>query len=76
MAGTESDQDYSIDEILASIRQIITDDETREAGDIEVPQEEKFEIPVYEPEPEEEEAPRILICGSLYLAGQVLKANG
>ncbi|MCB1558453.1 MAG: DUF2497 domain-containing protein [Alphaproteobacteria bacterium] len=58
MAGTESDQDYSIDEILASIRQIITDDETREAGDIEVPQEEKFEIPVYEPEPEEEEAPR------------------
>jgi len=58
MAGTEPDQEPSIDEILASIRQIISDDETREAGDIEVPQEEKFDIPVYTPEPEQEEAPR------------------
>ncbi|MDY0028402.1 MAG: DUF2497 domain-containing protein [Pseudobdellovibrionaceae bacterium] len=58
MAGTEPDQEPSIDEILASIRQIISDDETREAGDIEVPKEEKFDIPVYTPEPEPEEAPR------------------
>ncbi len=58
MAGTEPDQEPSIDEILASIRQIISDDETREAGDIEVPQEEKFDIPVYTPEPEQEEEPR------------------
>lgn len=52
MAGTQPDQDPSIEEILASIRQIISDDETREAGDIELPKEEKFEIPVYKPEPE------------------------
>lgn len=41
MTGTTPDQDPSIEEILASIRQIISDDdETREGGDIELPEEE------------------------------------
>lgn len=56
MAGTKPEQEPSIEEILASIRQIISDDEEpREAGTIEVPQEEKFEIPVYQPSEEPEE---------------------
>lgn len=71
MAGTQSDQDPSIEEILASIRQIISDDETREAGDIEIPQEEKFEIPVYQPESEEDETPAQNFAEVLELTNEI-----
>ncbi len=55
MAGNKPEQEPSIEEILASIRQIISDDdETRPAGEIELPAEEKFDIPVYKPEVKEE----------------------
>ena len=56
MAGNKPEQEPSIEEILASIRQIISDDEEpRAAGDIETPAEDKFDIPVYQPEPAKEE---------------------
>ncbi len=87
MAGTEPDQEPSIEEILASIRQIISDDETREAEDIEIPQEEnvtrkagdielpqedeKFEIPVYQPEPEPEEETRESFADVLELTNEI-----
>ncbi len=72
MAGTQPDQEPSIEEILASIRQIISDDDDkREAGDIEVPKEEKFEIPVYQPEPEPEEQPRESFAEILELTNEV-----
>lgn len=72
MAGTQPDQEPSIEEILASIRQIISDDdEKRDAGDIEVPKEEKFEIPVYQPEPEPEEVPRESFAEILELTNEV-----
>lgn len=55
MAGNKPEQEPSIEEILASIRQIISDDdETRPVGNIELPAEEKFEIPAYKPEVREE----------------------
>lgn len=55
MAGNKPEQEPSIEEILASIRQIISDDEEpRAAGDIETPAEEKFDIPVYQAEPAKE----------------------
>jgi len=55
MSGNKPEQEPSIEEILASIRQIISDDDdTRPAGDIETPTEEKFDIPVYKPEVKEE----------------------
>lgn len=51
MAGTKPEQEPSIEEILASIRQIISDDdEPRKAGDIELPKDEKFDIPLHAPE--------------------------
>lgn len=72
MAGTQPDQEPSIEEILASIRQIISDDDDkREAGDIEVPKEEKFEIPVYQPEPEPEEKTRESFAEILELTNEV-----
>ncbi|OIN86066.1 MAG: hypothetical protein AUJ12_06920 [Alphaproteobacteria bacterium CG1_02_46_17] len=87
MAGTEPDQEPSIEEILASIRQIISDDETREAEDIEIPREEnvarkagdieitkddeKYEIPVYQPEPEQEEEPRESFADVLELTNEI-----
>ena len=72
MAGTQPDQEPSIEEILASIRQIISDDDDkREAGDIEVPKEEKFEIPVYQPEPEPEEQTRESFAEILELTNEV-----
>lgn len=55
MSGNKPEQEPSIEEILASIRQIISDDdETRPAGDIESPAEEKFDIPVHQPDVKEE----------------------
>jgi len=72
MAGTQPDQEPSIEEILASIRQIISDDdETRQAGDIEIPKEEKFEIPVYQPEPEPAEKPRASFGDVLELTNEI-----
>lgn len=55
MTGKAPEQEPSIEEILASIRQIISDDdETPEPVAVEAPKEEKFEIPVAKPEPEPE----------------------
>lgn len=57
MTGKAPEQEPSIEEILASIRQIISDDdETREPVEVEVKKEEKFEIPVHQPEPPKEES--------------------
>lgn len=51
MAGNKPEQEPSIEEILASIRQIISDDdETRPAGEIEMPADDAFDIPVHTPE--------------------------
>ena len=48
MAGNKPEQEPSIEEILASIRQIISDDdEGRPAGEIDMPADDKFEIPVH-----------------------------
>lgn len=58
MAGPQADQEPSIEEILASIRQIISDDETREGGALEQPADDKFDIPIYQPEEEPEDKPR------------------
>jgi len=72
MAGTQPDQDPSIEEILGPIRQIISDDdETREAGDIELSKEEKFEIPVYQPEPEPEQKTRESFADVLELTNEI-----
>ncbi len=72
MAGNKPEQEPSIEEILASIRQIISDDdEGRPAGEIEVPQEEKFDIPTYQPEPAKEEAPRPSFADVLELTDEI-----
>ncbi len=72
MAGNKPEQEPSIEEILASIRQIISDDdETRPAGEIELPAEEKFEIPVYQPETAKEEAPRASFADVLELTNEI-----
>jgi len=56
MSGNKPEQEPSIEEILASIRQIISDDdETRPGGEIELPVEDKFDIPVHQPEVKAEE---------------------
>jgi cell pole-organizing protein PopZ len=71
MAGNKPDQEPSIEEILASIRQIISDDdETRPAGDIELPAEEKFEIPVHKPEVQQEK-PRESFAEILELTNEI-----
>lgn len=71
MAGNKPDQEPSIEEILASIRQIISDDdEARPAADIELPAEEKFEIPVHKPEVKEEK-PRESFSEILELTNEV-----
>lgn len=57
MAGNKPEQEPSIEEILASIRQIISDDdEGRPAGEIEMPADDKFDIPVHTPDAVEEKA--------------------
>lgn len=52
--ASKPEQEPSIEEILASIRQIISDDDQPREADIDLSQgpEEKFEIPVAEPEQE------------------------
>lgn len=72
MAGNKPEQEPSIEEILASIRQIISDDdEPRPAGEIEIPAEEKFEIPVYQPEPAKEEPQRASFADVLELTNEI-----
>lgn len=57
MPDNKPEQEQSIEEILASIRQIISDDsDTREAGDIEAPADEHFDIPLHNPVEEDEPA--------------------
>ncbi len=71
MSGNKPEQEPSIEEILASIRQIISDDdETRPAGDIELPVEEKFDIPAYKPETKQEK-PRESFAEVLELTEEV-----
>jgi hypothetical protein len=49
MAGNKPEQGPSIGEILASIRQIISDDrEPRQSSEIETPKDEKPQISVYQ----------------------------
>jgi cell pole-organizing protein PopZ len=76
MTGNNPDQEPSIEEILASIRQIISDDDEpqREAGEIELPKEEKFEIPVYAPEPEKEDS-RSSFADVLELTNEIKDEN-
>ncbi len=52
--AAKPEQEPSIEEILASIRQIISDDDQPRSADVDLTQgpEEKFVIPVAEPEPE------------------------
>lgn len=72
MAGNKPEQEPSIEEILASIRQIISDDDgARPAGDIEGPAEEKFDIPVYTPEPEKESPKRESFADVLELTDEI-----
>lgn len=55
MSGNKPEQEPSIEEILASIRQIISDDdETRPGGDIGLPADDKFDIPLHQPDVQEE----------------------
>jgi hypothetical protein len=71
MTGKTPEQEPSIEEILASIRQIISDDDdTREPGAIEQPPEEKADIPVYQPEPEKEQ-PRPSFADVLDLTNEI-----
>lgn len=71
MTGKAPEQEPSIEEILASIRQIISDDdETREPVEVEVKKEEKFEIPVHQPEPPKEE-PRSSFADVLELTNEI-----
>lgn len=74
MAGNKPEQEPSIEEILASIRQIISDDdEPRAAGDIELPKEEKFEIPVYTPEAPKEDLMRQSFGDVLDLTNEIVE---
>lgn len=72
MAGTKPEQEPSIEEILASIRQIISDDdEPRKAGDIELPKDEKFDIPLHAPEPSKQEPVRQNFAEVLDLTNEI-----
>ena len=71
MTGKAPDQEPSIEEILASIRQIISDDEPREQVEVETFKEEKFDIPVYKPEPEKAEPPRQSFADVLDLTNEI-----
>ncbi len=72
MSGNKPEQEPSIEEILASIRQIISDDDdTRPAGDIELPSDKKFDIPLHEPEAEPEEPKRQSFAEVLELTDEV-----
>lgn len=72
MTGKAPEQEPSIEEILASIRQIISDDdEPRQPVEIEQPKEEKFEIPVHQPEPVAPEPPRSSFADVLELTNEI-----
>jgi hypothetical protein len=72
MAGNKPEQEPSIEEILASIRQIISDDdETRPAGEIELSADEKFDIPLHQPEAEKEDVKRPSFAEVLELTDEV-----
>lgn len=72
MAGNKPEQEPSIEEILASIRQIISDDdETRPAGDIELAAEEKFDIPLHAPDAEEDDSAGASFADVLELTNEV-----
>lgn len=72
MSGNKPEQEPSIEEILASIRQIISDDdETRPGGEIELPPEDKFDIPLHAPDPVKEEKPRESFAEVLELTNEV-----
>lgn len=72
MSGNKPEQEPSIEEILASIRQIISDDdETRPAGEIEAPVDEKFDIPTYQPPEPVEEKPRESFAEVLELTNEI-----
>jgi len=72
MSGNKPEQEPSIEEILASIRQIISDDDdTRPAGEIELPVDEKFDIPTYQPEAPKEEPKRESFAEVLELTNEV-----
>ena len=74
MAGNKPEQEPSIEEILASIRQIISDDdEPRAAGNIEIPKEEKLGIPVYTPEPPKEDLMRQSFADVLDLTNEIVE---
>ena len=71
MAGNKSEQEPSIEEILASIRQIISDDdETRPAGDIDAPADDAFDIPLHQPSATDD-APRDSFADVLELTEEV-----
>lgn len=72
MAGTKPEQEPSIEEILASIRQIISDDdETRPAGEIDLPKDDKFDIPLHQPAEEKKEEPRASFADVLELTNEI-----
>jgi cell pole-organizing protein PopZ len=72
MTGKAPEQEPSIEEILASIRQIISDDDEAPAPvEIEQPKEEKFEIPVHQPEPVAAEPPRNSFADVLELTNEI-----
>lgn len=72
MAGNKPEQEPSIEEILASIRQIISDDdETRPAGEIELPKDEAFDIPLHQPEEPKEEPTRQSFADVLDLTNEI-----
>ncbi len=71
MTGKTPEQEPSIEEILASIRQIISDDDdTREPADIVQAPEKEADIPVYKPEPAKEE-PRPSFADVLDLTNEI-----
>lgn len=72
MSGNKPEQEPSIEEILASIRQIISDDDdARPAGEIELPVDEKFDIPAYQPEEPKEEKKRESFAEVLELTNEI-----
>lgn len=72
MTGKAPEQEPSIEEILASIRQIISDDdEPHQPVELEQPKEEKFEIPVHQPEPAAPEPSRSSFADVLELTNEI-----
>lgn len=70
--ASKPEQEPSIEEILASIRQIISDDDQPRDASVDLTQEpeEKFEIPVAQPEPAKE-APKASFAEVLDLTNEI-----